>query len=135
MKKIMIALLLSFAVIPLTEAGVCNKGSLAGQYRYQFSNRVGVITFSGAGGFTLSGFVLSSGGATSPVTSKGAYVVSTSCVATLTSTTGSLLTIYLDDMDNVPATRFAYHGSNDGWDINADYWKMTAIVRYGCFRA
>jgi hypothetical protein len=110
MKKITIALLLSIGVIPLTEAGVCNKGSLAGQYRYQFSNRVGVITFSGAGGFTLSGFVVTSGG-TSPVTSKGTYVVNTSCVATLTSTTGSLLTIYLDDMNDVPATRFAYHGT------------------------
>jgi hypothetical protein len=124
MKKIFIALLLAMSFIPMAEAGVCNKGSLAGQYRYQFFGRVGTMTFNGKGGFTLAGFVLNSNGtAKVPVTGSGTYVVSVGCVATLKPTKGNVLEIYLDDMNNVPATRFAYHGTMMGGTLTRIFGK------------
>ena len=110
MKKIVIALLLMAAGISVAEALVCNKGSLSGQYRYQFSNRVGMMTFNGTGGYTLSGFVVS-GSSTTPVTGSGTYTINVECVAILKATTGTLLTIYLDSLNTVPATTLAYHGT------------------------
>jgi hypothetical protein len=124
MKKILLALLFIGSFSPLVQAGVCNKGSLAGQYRYQFINRVGTMTFNGAGGFTLAGFALNANGTSIvPVTSSGTYVVSVGCVANLKPAKGTGLTIYLDDMNNVPATRFAYHGTMMGGTLTRIFGK------------
>jgi hypothetical protein len=116
MKKVMLLMGLMLVAFN-TFAGICAKGSLSGSYNYNLSrveNNVARIDFNGTGLFTISG-IQSEAGVVIIYGGNGTYIVSTGCIATLTFTltTGSNGTIYifLDEMDNVPATRLAYHGN------------------------
>ena len=106
-------------------AGVCNKGSLTGDYNYSLIgvsgtslHGVGRIYFNGAGASSFSGHE-SYNGAAYPTSGSGTYTVSASCVAVgaVKWTSGYTTTyrLYLDQMDNVPATRVAYRGTLIAW--------------------
>jgi hypothetical protein len=111
-------------------AGTCNNGSLLGAYNYEFSgvqpynttsgilsfsnHDAGRINFNGTGFFNIGGVEIVAGRAVG-IRSSGNYSVSTACTAsgTFTTNTGQLVSywIYLDQMDDVPATRLAYHAT------------------------
>ena len=104
-------------------AGVCAKGSLAGAYNLNLlridegisDHDVGRIDFNGKGAATYNG-INSDGGWASGHSGSGAYSVSSACIATGTLNLDNGRTkitywLYLDRMDNVPATRVAYHGN------------------------
>jgi hypothetical protein len=109
--KLVAVTLLGMVIHKDAIAGVCNSGTLAGAYHYQFYNRVGTMTFNGKGAYSLSGLV-NNGSGNVGVTGTGTYTVSVGCIATLRASTGGTpLTIYLDNIDNIPAIRLAYHGT------------------------
>ena len=103
-------------------AGVCANGSLKGAYNINHlhvasggsDHEVGRFNFNGKGAATYSG-VNSDGGYIDFQAGSGTYSVSSACIATgtLNLDDGAKVTywLYLDRMDNVPATRFAYHGN------------------------
>jgi hypothetical protein len=133
MKKVM--LLSGLLFVPFnTFAGTCANRSLSGTYNYNLPinnpmgrYNVGRIDFSiksnGNASVTVSGEEGDLGiGSFRPYTGHGTYSVSKACVATVIfnaygSTPDSgygstiTMTIYLDQMDDVPATRLAYHGN------------------------
>lgn len=99
-------------------AGVCNNGSLTGNYNYNIlsidGHSVGRISFNGKGGASFSGIESASGSAWS-VTGSGTYAVTSACTAsgTITWRSGYRTTywLYLDKMDVAPAVSVAYHGN------------------------
>jgi hypothetical protein len=109
-------------------AGVCKNGSLAGDYNYVLMgitsssvHAVGRMSFNGKGKASFSGYETQNGGALKD-SGTGTYAVSSGCMAR-----GAIkwknghttnYAVYLDEMDNVPATRIAYHGTIIGWTNN-----------------
>ena len=104
-------------------AGVCANGSLTGAYNINHlhvasggsDHEVGRFNFNGKGAATYSG-VNSDGGYIDFQAGSGTYSVSSACIATGTlnlhnGRTKVTYWLYLDRMDNVPATRVAYHGN------------------------
>jgi hypothetical protein len=129
MKSLIFMLFSSFVSFNVV-AGTCSNGSLLGQYNYEFTgvqpyntsigiysfskHNVGRINFNGAGSVAFSGIETSSGRAIS-VNGSGSYTVSATCTGygTIITNYGVVLNywIYLDQMDDAPVTRLAYHAT------------------------
>ncbi len=132
--KLACALLISFASFSAV-AGSCNNASLKGPYSYQFEGvipwetpsgtifsatlaQTGRITFNGAGKATFSAIETANGKAVN-VSGSGTYSVNSACAmsGSVNWTNGNVTSfrMYLDQMDDAPATRVAYHGTGIAW--------------------
>ena len=110
-------------------AGVCRNGSALGGYNYVYIgvksgitiHAVGLINFNGKGTAAVSGLRSQDGRALTE-SGSGTYTVSSGCIArgSIVWKNGTITNyaVYLDQMDNVPATRIAYHGTLIGWTNN-----------------
>ncbi|MGZ8184861.1 MAG: hypothetical protein ACXWTL_00305 [Methylobacter sp.] len=117
--KTLLAAAIVASSITVANAGVCNNGSLRYGYTLEangdgyYGHSVGRIVFDTTGNVTFSGLVTNPG--VQLVTGAGTYTVNSNCTAygTITLNTGDDITFsaFLDQMDDAPAVRVAYHGS------------------------
>lgn len=110
--------LIFFLVSITAKAGVCNNGSLTGGYSFTAAGvgtsqvAIGKVQFNGAGVATFVGTEAYSGFQPYSVYGTVTYSVDAGCFGSMTINWDgggtTVISLVLNEMDNVPATRVAY---------------------------